>query len=111
VHMSLLGEDGYRRLATLNHENACKAADAIDAVDGASVVNDSFFNEFTVKLTKPAAEVVETLVAKGVLAGVPLSRLYPNRSDLDNYLLVAVTETNTDEDIAALADALKEALA
>ena len=57
------------------------------------------------------ADVVETLVAKGVLAGVPLSRLYPNRSDLDNYLLVAVTETNTDEDIAALADALKEALA
>ncbi|MCC4239428.1 aminomethyl-transferring glycine dehydrogenase subunit GcvPA [Thalassospira povalilytica] len=111
VHMSLLGEDGYRRLATLNHENACKAADAIDAVPGASVVNDIFFNEFTVKLTKPAAEVVEALVAKGVLGGVPLSRLYPNRSDLDNYLLVAVTETNTDEDIAALAGALKEVLA
>jgi glycine dehydrogenase subunit 1 len=109
--MSLLGEDGYRRLATLNHENACKAADAIDAVDGASVVNDSFFNEFTVKLSKPAADVVEALVANGILAGVPLSRLYPNRSDLDNYLLVAVTETNTDEDIAALASALKEALA
>ncbi|HBN49629.1 MULTISPECIES: aminomethyl-transferring glycine dehydrogenase subunit GcvPA [Thalassospira] len=111
VHMSLLGEDGYRGVATLNHETACKTADAIDAVPGAEVVNDSFFNEFTVKLAKPAAEVVEALVAKGILGGVPLSRLYPNRDDLDHYMLVAATETNTDEDIADLASALKEVLA
>ena len=109
--MSLLGEDGYRGVATLNHETACKTADAIDAVPGAEVVNDSFFNEFTVKLAKPAAEVVEALVAKGILGGVPLSRLYPNRDDLDHYMLVAATETNTDEDIADLASALKEVLA
>jgi glycine dehydrogenase subunit 1 len=37
------------------------------------VLNDSFFNEFTVKLPKPAAEVVEALAAKGVLGGVPVS--------------------------------------
>ncbi|RCK47719.1 glycine dehydrogenase [Thalassospira profundimaris] len=111
VHMSLLGEDGYRKLAAINHERAVTTADALDAVDGVEVVNDSFFNEFTVKLAKPAAEVVEALVARGILAGVPLSRLYPNRDDLGQYMLVAATETNTDDDIAALAAALKEVLA
>ena len=58
-----------------------------------------------------AAEVVEALAGKGILGGVPLSRLYPNRDALGNYMLVAATETNTDEDIADLASALKEVLA
>jgi glycine dehydrogenase subunit 1 len=111
VHMSLLGEDGYRKLAAINHERAVKTADALDGVAGVEVVNDSFFNEFTVKLNKPAAEVVEALVARGIMGGVPLSRLYPNRDDLGRFMLVAATETNSDDDIAALAAALKEVLA
>ncbi|MDP2698786.1 aminomethyl-transferring glycine dehydrogenase subunit GcvPA [Thalassospira sp.] len=111
VHMSLLGEDGYRGLAAINHERAVKTADALALVPGVSVVNETFFNEFTVRLPKSAAGVVEALAAKGVLGGVPLSRLYPNRDDLDAFLLVAATETNTDDDIAAFASALKEVLA
>jgi glycine dehydrogenase subunit 1 len=62
-----------------------------------------------VKLSKPAAEVVERLAQKGVLAGVPVSRLSPN-AGLDNLLLVASTEVNTEEDRAALCAALKEVL-
>jgi glycine dehydrogenase subunit 1 len=111
VHMSLLGEAGYRRLAAINHERAVKTVNALASVPGVSVINDTFFNEFTIKLSKPAAEVVEALVEKGVLGGVPLSRLYPNRDDLGEFMLVAATETNTDEDIAAFAAALKEVLA
>ncbi|MFH1803810.1 MAG: aminomethyl-transferring glycine dehydrogenase subunit GcvPA [Pseudomonadota bacterium] len=111
VHMSLLGEEGYRGLAAINHERAVKTADALASVPGVSVVNETFFNEFTVRLPKAAAGVVEALAAKGVLGGVPLSRLYPNRDDLDAFLLVAATETNTDDDIAAFASALKEVLA
>ena len=57
------------------------------------------------------APVVDALAAKGILAGVPLSRLFPDRADVRNDLLVAVTETVTEEDIAALAAGLKEALA
>ena len=78
-------------------------------VEGVTVLNDSFFNEFTVKLKKPAAEVVEVLAAKGILAGVPVSRLLP-KAGLEDLLIIASTEVNTDEDRAALVAALVEVL-
>ncbi len=109
IHMSLLGGVGLTRLARANHANAAKLAEQLDAVDGASVLNRTFFNEFTVRLNKPAAAVVETLAKRGILAGVPVSRLLPD-AGLDNLLLVASTEVNTDEDRAALVAALKEVL-
>ena len=75
------------------------------------LVNNSFFNEFTLKLTEEARPVVRTLAEKGILGGVSLGRLYPGAEALQNGLVVAVTETVTDEDIEALADALQEILA
>jgi glycine dehydrogenase subunit 1 len=109
IHMTLLGETGLKRLARVNHANAIKLADQLAGVKGVEVLNKTFFNEFTVKLAKPAAEVVEALAKKGVLAGVPASRLLPG-ADLDNLLLVASTEVNTDDDRAAFVAALKEVL-
>lgn len=109
IHMTLLGETGLKRLARVNHANAIKLADQLVGVKGVEVLNKTFFNEFTVKLSKPAAEVVEALARKGVLAGVPASRLLPG-AGLDNLLLVASTEVNTDDDRAALCAALKEVL-
>src|SRR5512138_3368569 len=44
IHMTLLGEAGLRRLARINHANAVKLADAISAVPGVKVLNDTFFN-------------------------------------------------------------------
>ena len=79
IHLSLLGEDGFTQLASLNHARACQVAERLGAIPGVSVLNDTFFNEFTVKLPKPAAEVVEALAGLGVLAGVPVSRLLPGR--------------------------------
>jgi glycine dehydrogenase subunit 1 len=109
IHMTLLGEAGLTRLARVNHANAVKLADHLGSVKGVEVLNKTFFNEFTVKLEKPAAEVVERLAEKGVLAGVPVSRLLPG-AGLDNLLLVASTEVNTDDDRAAFVAALKEVL-
>jgi glycine dehydrogenase subunit 1 len=109
IHMTLLGEAGLKRLARINHANAVKLADALGSVKGAEVLNRTFFNEFTVRLSKPAAQVVEQLAEKGVLAGVPVSRLLPD-AGLDDLLLVASTELNTDDDRAALVAALNEVL-
>jgi glycine dehydrogenase subunit 1 len=109
IHMTLLGETGLKRLARVNHANAVKLADQLAGVTGVEVLNKTFFNEFTVRLAKPAAEVVERLAEKGVLAGVPVSRLLPG-AGLDNLLLVASTEVNTDDDRAAFCAALKEVL-
>ena len=110
VHMTLLGEHGLTRLARINHATACKLADALAAVPGVSVLNDAFFNEFTVRLPGPAAAIIEKLAERGVLAGVPVSRLEPDRPDLADLMVVAATETVSDADIAAYAAALTEVL-
>lgn len=111
VHMTLLGERGLRDLATLNHGYAVQAAERLAKVPGVELVNDSFFNEFTLKLPKAARGVVHELVEKKVLGGVSLGRLYPDVSALENGLVVAVTEVVTPEDIETFASALQEVLA
>ncbi|MDR6871292.1 glycine dehydrogenase subunit 1 [Bosea sp. BE125] len=109
IHMTLLGQAGLSRLAEVNHANAVKLADMLGGVKGVTVLNESFFNEFTVKLPKPAAAVVEALAEKGVLAGVPVSRLLPG-AGLDDLLIVANTEVNTDDDRDAFVARLREVL-
>ncbi|MEP3421512.1 MAG: aminomethyl-transferring glycine dehydrogenase subunit GcvPA [Erythrobacter sp.] len=108
VHMTLLGEKGLRELAAENHRLACAAADRLEKVPGISVLNTAFFNEFTVMLKgKSARETVRSLADRGVLGGVSLGRLYPGVKALEEALLVAVTETCTDEDIESLATELE----
>lgn len=109
IHMSLLGEQGLRQLASLNHQKAIAAAKALTAIPGVEILTPRFFNEFAVRLPRNAAEVVETLAAHGVIAGVPYSRLEPG-SGLDDVLLVAATETTLDTDITFFAKLLAGAV-
>ena len=111
IHLTLLGEAGLRALAAVNHAGAVAAAERLARVPGVELVNDSFFNEFTLKLSKEARPVVRTLADHGILAGVSLGRLYPGADALANGLVVAVTETTAAEDVETLAAALQEALA
>jgi glycine dehydrogenase subunit 1 len=111
IHMTLLGEAGLRRLAGINHANAVLLADMLAEVPGVDVLNEAFFNEFTICVPGNAADVVEKLARKGVLGGVPVSRLEPDNPDLAALIVVAATEVNTDEDRAAYAKALEEVLA
>ncbi len=110
IHASLLGEQGFKNLALLNHETARKTAMRLAQIEGVDVLNDAYFNEFTVRLTHAAAPIVEALAQQGILAGVPLRRLFPDHDAADNLLLIAATETNTDQDIEQLASALAEML-
>jgi glycine dehydrogenase subunit 1 len=110
IHMSLLGEAGLRRLARVNHANAVALAKALGRVEGVTVLNDAFFNEFTIRVPGNAAEVIETLAAKGVLGGVPVSRLEPHRPELKDLIIVAATEVNTEDDRAQYVAALKKVL-
>jgi len=109
IHMTLLGSEGLKRVATLNHEYACDLADALGDIKDVEILTPRFFNEFAIRLPKHADEVLDKLMQKGVLGGVPYARLNP-KEGLENVLLVCATETNTPEDINAYAAALKEVL-
>ncbi len=110
IHMTLLGQTGLKQLAQINHAQARRLDQALGAVPGVTRLTPRYFNEFAIRLPKPAAQVVEALAARDVIAGVPYARLAPDAA-LDDVLLVCATETTTAEDIAAFADALTEELA
>lgn len=111
IHMTLLGERGLRDLAALNHARAVQAAERLMQVSGVTLATPAFFNEFTLVLPKPAREVVRQLAERQVLGGVSLGRLYPGADDLENGLVIAVTEVVSMEDIECLAQTLTEVLA
>ncbi|WP_298725645.1 aminomethyl-transferring glycine dehydrogenase subunit GcvPA [uncultured Ferrovibrio sp.] len=110
IHLSLLGEAGLVRLAEINHAKAVQMAEKLGAVKGVEIIPQAFYNEFAVRLPRPAAEIAEKLAEKKILGGVPASRLYPADKALENVLLIAVTETNAESDMDALVGALKEVL-
>jgi glycine dehydrogenase subunit 1 len=110
IHMALLGEAGFTQLAGVNHAAAVTLAERLASIPGVRLETEKFFNEFTLKLPKPAHEVVERLAQKGILAGVPGSRLWPAEKALADRLIVAVTEMTSDDDIDAYEAALQEVL-
>jgi glycine dehydrogenase subunit 1 len=110
IHLSLLGEAGVKRLARLNHAAGVAAAERLQQIPGVRLQNRAFFNEFALRLPRPAKTVVEALAGRGVLAGVPVSRFYPDNDAGADLLLVAATEMTTTEDMDRLEAGLREVL-
>jgi glycine dehydrogenase subunit 1 len=110
IHLALLGDAGLTRLARLNHANAAALAERLEKIPKVRLLNRTFFNEFTLRLPCPATTLVDVLAEKGVLAGIPVSRVYPDRAELAELLLVAATETVTTADLDHFERELTEAL-
>jgi glycine dehydrogenase subunit 1 len=106
IYMSLLGKTGFKELAKLNYHKAHYTAEQINSIQGFELwSSEPFFNEFTIRCPKPAAKINEGLLEYGILGGYDLGQDYPQLSD---YLLVAVTEMNSKEEIDLLVQALAE---
>ncbi len=99
IHLSLLGEEGIKHLAALNHEKACQLADALSTIDGISILNETFFNEFVIQLPVDSHHVVSKLAKQGIVAGLALK---------NNQLLVTATEMTSDIDIQTFTRKLNE---
>lgn len=105
MYLSLLGKKGIKEVASLCVDKAHYAKERLKNIPGIKVMESSpTFNEFTIKLPVDAAECVGKLIDYGLAAGFPLGRYYP---DMDNYLLIAVTEKRTKYEIGLLAEALE----
>ena len=106
VYLSLLGKHGLRQVSTLCYQKAHYAADQINKLPGFELWSGQFFfNEFLVKCPQPAHEISDHLMEHNLLAGYPVGKDYPG---MENYLLIAVTEMNTKEDIDWLVSGLEE---
>jgi len=108
VFTALLGRDGLKELAEHNYQKAEFAKEVLSRVPGVEVKRSSpTFNEFTVCLPSRADEVVCRMIEKGFACGFPLGRFYKG---MDKYLLIAVTEKRTKEEIRLLASSLEAVL-
>jgi len=108
IYMALIGKVGLKKLAQLNLDKAEFARQELEKIRGVEVKRSSpVFNEFTVRLSKDATKVVEEMIDYGFAAGFPLSKYYAN---MDDYMIIAVTEKRTKEEILSFADCLKKVL-
>ncbi|HXQ49485.1 MAG TPA: aminomethyl-transferring glycine dehydrogenase subunit GcvPA [Stellaceae bacterium] len=110
IHLALLGEAGFTRLAALNHAKAVRLAERLERVPSVVLASETFFNEFSLRLPRAAAPVVDALARRGILGGVPASRFWPERPELADLLIVAATEMTTEAEMDRFAAALAEAL-
>ncbi len=108
IFMSLLGREGLRELAQLNMDKSEFAKQTLEKIKGVQVKRSSpTFNEFAVCLPKDASTVVEAMIPKGFAAGFPLGRYYKG---MENYMIIAVTEKRTKEEILEFARCLEKVL-
>jgi glycine dehydrogenase subunit 1 len=108
VYLALLGKEGLKEIAQLNYEKAEFAKNILGKIPNVKVKRSSpTFNEFTLALPRSADEVVGEMIEKGFACGFPLGRFY---KDMNNYLLIAVTEKRTKEEIVRFAENLEVVL-
>ncbi len=106
VYLSMLGKQGLRQVSELCYHKAHYAAKSIAALSGYSLWSDApFFNEFVIRCPTAVKEINELLLENGILGGYDLSQDYP---ELENHMLIAVTEMNAREDIDLMVDVLSE---
>ncbi|MFO7578152.1 MAG: aminomethyl-transferring glycine dehydrogenase subunit GcvPA [Pelovirga sp.] len=104
IYLALHGKQGLRKLAELNYARAAYLREQISRLDGFAVpFGGPFFNEFVVTCPEPVAELKSRLEQHKILAGVALGRDYP---ELENGLLICVTEQNSRTQIDRLVNAL-----
>ncbi len=105
VYLTYMGKEGLRKVALDSTRKAHYAFERITEIEGFEPVFERpFFKEFVVKTPLPAAEIVEAMRERGVLAGVDLGRFFPDRRD---NLMISVTEKRTRSEIDDLVEGLE----
>lgn len=105
IYLTALGKNGLMELARLNLSKAHYLKEQLKNIKGIKPAFTSpTFNEFTIEIEKAPDAVLKTLLKKGVIAGLPLKRFYP---ELSKHILLCATEMNTKEQIDELAEGLR----
>jgi glycine dehydrogenase subunit 1 len=108
IHLAWLGKRGFVELGELLVRRTAYARSKLAEVPGVSLVSDApVVREFALSLDAPIGEVLDLCAAEGVAAGYRLDREYP---EIENGLLVAITERRSVGDIDKLAELLGRAV-
>jgi glycine dehydrogenase subunit 1 len=109
IYLCELGKTGLRDVANLCLQKAHYAQSRLTAVPGVSAVHAEakFFKEFVVHVDLHPEELNRRLLAHKIVGGLPLSGYY---GEMENAMLVCVTETKSKEDIDRFATSMAACL-
>ena len=103
VYMASFGKRGLRRIAELCYHKSHYAARLISQIPGYSLpFDDTFFQEFVISCPAPPSEVNSKLLESEIIGGLDIS------DQVENGMLVCVTEMNSRSEIENLASALEK---
>ena len=109
IHLAWLGREGFRELGELLVRRTAYARERLAAVAGVELLHGApVARELALRLDAPVDAVLERCAERGIAAGFPLGRDYP---EFEDGLLVAITERRSRAQIDALADAVGAAIA
>ncbi|MDM8564526.1 aminomethyl-transferring glycine dehydrogenase subunit GcvPA [Candidatus Halobeggiatoa sp. HSG11] len=108
IFLSYVGETGFRKLAMLNYEKTQYLMNnLLKLKDVELVFNGMVFNEFVIKFPISVKIIIEKMLSKKIFAGIE----YKNISEIENTLLISVTEKLDKGDLDYYISSLKEILA
>lgn len=110
VYLATIGPHGLRDVAALGAARARELESTLAAAGAPRLHGGAYLNEFAVRVPD-ASRVHAALLERGVLAGLPLARWFPDDPELRDALLVCATEVTTSAEIEAFGQALRETLA
>lgn len=103
TYVTAMGKQGMQDVARLNVQKAHYAQEKLAAAGFAPVFTSPFFNEFAIKLQGNVGEINRRLLGEGIIGGYDLGREYP---EFAGYMLVAVTEAKSKEEIDQFVEVL-----
>lgn len=97
ICMLWYGKEGLRELALTNYQRAAYLKTELSKLKGVKLLGSTpTFNEFVIQFEQPLNKVLNHFRLNGIEPGLELGKYFPK---LDQYLLVAVTETKSQEQL------------
>ena len=109
MYLSLMGKEGLREVAWQSMQKAAYLRDRLLASGKVTLpFSGPVYNEFVIRTSFPAAEILADLEHEQILGGIPLAQFYAGH---ENDFLVAVTELHTREHLDRYVGVLSAAIA
>ena len=99
MYMAFVGGTGFRELAALNRDKAHYLKSELQKAGFTISFDSPTFNEFVVEFSDGFEATYDRLLAKKIVAGLPLVPYFP---ELANHYVFCVTETSSKADMDAL---------
>ena len=106
IYLTALGKNGLMELARLNLSKSEYLKKGLANIKG---IKPAFtaptFNEFVIELDKEPDDMLKAFLKKGMIAGLPLKRIY---HELSRHVLICATEMNTKGQMDELLEGLEK---